>query len=160
MQRIEEINPKKIATEVIASLPHSLSKPLTPSSLEQTFIELPLSSLPCISLPATIQLGTSQVDVSSTKKPTQILVTSTCTILIISIPSASTIVTSIPLISAKLVEQKFQPSTSFLWSGKGKEEEIDLNEEILIPSWDITNLTLDQMHFLVNSCKRNQGRKC
>ena len=29
---------------------------------------------------------------------------------------------------------------------KRKRRRIDLDEEILIPSWDITNLTLDQMH--------------
>ena len=69
-----------------------------------------------------------------------------CTIPLISIPSSSTIFTSIPLISAKLVEPKLQPSTSFWWSGKGKEEEIDLDEEIIILNWDITNLTPDQMH--------------
>ena len=31
-------------------------------------------------------------------------------------------------------------------SGKGKEEEIDLDEEIVIPNWDISNLTPNQMH--------------
>ena len=75
-----------------------------------------------------------------------ILVTPICTIPFVSISSTSTIVTSILVISANLVEPKLQPSTSFLWSGKGKKEEIDLDEEILIPNWDITNLTPDQMH--------------
>ena len=29
--------------------------------------------------------------------------------------------------------------------GKEKEEDIDLDEEIIIPNWDISNLNLDQM---------------
>ena len=144
MQSIEESNPEKIATKVISSLPHLPSKPLTSSSFRQTSVELSSPILPCTSFPTIVQFETPQIDASSAKQLAQILVTSICSIPIVSIPSASTIVTSIPLISAKLVEKKFQPSTSFLWSGKGKEEEIDLNEEIIIPSWDITNLTPDQ----------------
>ena len=64
------------------------------------------------------------------------------------IPTISTIV-SIPstqAISARIVETKPQPSTKFLGQGKEKEEEIDLDEEILIPNWDIYKLNLDQMH--------------
>ena len=53
---------------------------------------------------------------------------------------------SIPVISAKIVDPKYQSSTTFLMGGKGKEEEIDLDEEIVIPNWDISNLTPNQMH--------------
>ena len=62
-----------------------------------------------------------------------------------------------PIISAKIVETKPQASTKFLTSSKGKEEEIDLDEEIVIPDWDISNLTLDQMHiFGETSSKEGQ----
>ena len=98
---------------------------------------------------------------SSTEKQalpsTSVLVTpgiSTIGILAISIvcnfspcPSISTII-SIPgmqSISARTVETKPQPSTNFLGKGKENEEEIDLDEEILIPNWDISKLNLDQM---------------
>ena len=49
------------------------------------------------------------------------------------------------LISVKKVETKSQPSTKFLDKGKEKEEDIDLDEEIVIPNWDISNLNPDQM---------------
>ena len=50
-----------------------------------------------------------------------------------------------PKISAKIVETKPQPSTKFLGTKKEKEEEINLDEEIVIPNWDISNLNPDQM---------------
>ena len=109
-------------------------------------ILLSLQSTSIQSIPTIDQLSTSLIEASSTMQQAQALVTPIFTIPFISIPLAFSIVTSILLISAKLVEHKLQMSTSFLWSGKGKEEEIDLDEEILIPIWDITNLTLDQMH--------------
>ena len=62
-------------------------------------------------------------------------------------PSMSTIV-SIPstkAISAMIVETKPQSSTKFLGKGKEMEEEIDLNEEIIIPNWGISKLNPDQM---------------
>ena len=61
-------------------------------------------------------------------------------------PIMSTIV-SIPSkkeISVRIVETKPQLSTKFLGQGKEKEE-IDLDEEIAIPNWDISKLNLDQM---------------
>ena len=91
------------------------------------------------------------------KQQAQILVTPVCTIPF-SIPLASTIVTSIPLISTNSVETKLQLSTSFLWSGKGKEEEIDLDEEIIILNLDITNLTPNQMH-IFGELLQNKARK-
>ena len=62
-------------------------------------------------------------------------------------PIMSTIV-SIPSkqeISARIVETKSQPSTKFSSQGKEKEEEIDLDEEILIPNWNISKLNPNQM---------------
>ena len=50
-----------------------------------------------------------------------------------------------PIISAKTVETKPQLSTKLLTRGKDKEEEIDLDEEIVIPNWDISNLNPNQM---------------
>ena len=85
---------------------------------------------------------------SSTKQSTSILVTLVCTVsILLAIPTISTIV-SIPrmqIISTKIVETKLQPSTKFFSKGKEKEEEIDLDEEIVIPNWDISNLYPDQM---------------
>ena len=48
-------------------------------------------------------------------------------------------------ISVRIVETKSQPSTKFLSQGKEEEEKIDLDEEIIIPNWDISKLNLDQM---------------
>ena len=45
-----------------------------------------------------------------------------------------------------IIETKPQPSTIFLGKEKEKEEDIDLDEEIVLPKWDISNLTPDQMH--------------
>ena len=62
-------------------------------------------------------------------------------------PTISTIV-SIPstkAISARIVETKPQLSTKFLGKGKEKEEDVDLDEEIVIPNWDISKLNPDQM---------------
>ena len=77
--------------------------------------------------------------------------TSTLAISIISTflasPTISTIVSipSIQVISARIVETKPQLSTIFLGKGKEKEEDVDLDEEIVIPNWDISKLNLDQM---------------
>ncbi len=62
-------------------------------------------------------------------------------------PSMSTIVSisDKKSISVRTVEPKVQSSTKFLSKGKELEEEIDLDEEIVIPKWDISKLTLDQM---------------
>ena len=62
-------------------------------------------------------------------------------------PTISTIV-SIPstqAISVRTVETKPQLSTKCLSKGKEKEEEIGLDEEIVIPNWDISKINLDQM---------------
>lgn len=62
--------------------------------------------------------------------------------------SISTIV-SIPndkAISTRIIEPKVQPSVKILGKGKELEENIDLDEEIVIPQWDILNMTPDQMH--------------
>ena len=77
--------------------------------------------------------------------------TSISTISAISIftasPTISTIV-SIPStqeISARKVETKPQLSTKILGKGKEKEEDVDLDEEILILKWDISKLTPNRM---------------
>lgn len=46
-------------------------------------------------------------------------------------------------ISAKTVETKPQLSTIFLDKGKEKKDDIDLDEEIMIPNWNISNLNFD-----------------
>ena len=43
------------------------------------------------------------------------------------------------------VEPKAQSSTRFLSRAKTIEEDIDLDEEIVIPKWDLTNILVDQM---------------
>ena len=65
-------------------------------------------------------------------------------------PTISTIVSipSIQIISIKVVETKPQLSTKFLNKGKEKEEEIDLDEEIIILNWDISNFNPNQMHII------------
>ena len=40
---------------------------------------------------------------------------------------------------------RFNGAQHFLSKGKELEEEIDLDEEIVIPNWDTSKLTLDQM---------------
>ena len=47
-------------------------------------------------------------------------------------------------INARTIEPKVQSSTIFLGKGKEIEEDIDLDEEIVIPKWDIYNLSIDQ----------------
>ena len=77
--------------------------------------------------------------------------TSISTVSVVSIFEASPIMSTIvsilstQAISARKVGSKPQPSTKILSEGKEKEEEIDLDEEILIPNWDIFNLNIDQM---------------
>ena len=48
-------------------------------------------------------------------------------------------------ISVRIVEAKPKLSTIFLGKGKEMEEEIDLDEEIVIPNWDISKLNQDQI---------------
>lgn len=63
-------------------------------------------------------------------------------------PLISTII-SIPLIaSTRTVEKKSQPSTKVSNKNKGKEEDIDLDEDIVIPNWDISTLNPDQMNIM------------
>ena len=45
-----------------------------------------------------------------------------------------------------IVEPQAQLSTWFLVKCKDIEEDIDLDEDIEIPKWDFSNLTVDQMH--------------
>ena len=73
-----------------------------------------LSSLPGTSFSAIVLLGAPKIEASFVEQQAQVLVTPICTIPFVSIPSTSTIVTSIPLNSAKSVELKLQLSTSFL----------------------------------------------
>ena len=63
----------------------------------------------------------------------------------VAIPTISTIISILSKqeISARIVETKPQPSTKILSNGKEKEENIDLDEEIVIPNWDISKLNLD-----------------
>lgn len=58
---------------------------------------------------------------------------------IVSIPSTKAI-------SVGTVERKVQPSKKKLGKGKEIKDYIDLDEEIVIPKWDIYNLSIDQMH--------------
>ena len=62
------------------------------------------------------------------------------------------------------VENKSQVSTKVLDKGKSKEEEIDLDGDIVIPNWDISTLTPDQMktmgELLQNRAKQERKRKC
>ena len=45
-----------------------------------------------------------------------------------------------------IVEKKYQLSIEVSDKGKGKEEEIYLDEDIVIPNWDISTLTPNQMN--------------
>ena len=65
-------------------------------------------------------------------------------------PSISTIVSILDTkeLSTRTVEPKAQLSTKFLGKGKEIEEDIDLDEEIVIPKWDIYNLFVDQMQII------------
>ena len=71
---------------------------------------------------------------------------------IISIPGTQAI-------SAMTIETKPRLSTKFLGKGKEMEEEIDLDEEILIPNWDISKLNPEQCKHLVNSSRRNPNSR-
>lgn len=165
---IEETNLVKIIAEVIASLPHSPRKSLKTSSLEKASVGLIVTNIvgtSTQSIFAPIQLNTTLTEVkknSSIKQPslpsTSTFVTvgtSTINILVISVvstflanPATSTIVyiPSMQLISSKIVETKPELSTRFLGKGKEKEEDIDLDEEIVFPNCHISNLNPDQMH--------------
>ena len=52
------------------------------------------------------------------------------------------------IVSTKTMESKPQPSTKVSCKGKDKEEDIDLDEDIVIPNWDISTLNPDQIHIL------------
>ena len=56
----------------------------------------------------------------------------------VSSPSISTIVFIPHIASTMTVENKSQPSTKFSNKDKGKEEDIGLDEDIVIPNWDIS----------------------
>ena len=66
-------------------------------------------------------------------------------------------------ISARKVETKSQPSTKFLGKGKEKEEDVDLDEEIMILNWDIAKLTPNKMQtfgeLLQKKAKEKRVRK-
>ena len=103
-------------------------------------------------LPSSTMLDTPFLDTSllaTTGISTNISIISVVSIFVAS-PIISTII-SIPSkqeISARIVETKPQPSTKFLSKEKEKEEEIDLNEEIVIPNRDIFDLNPNQMHII------------
>ena len=84
---------------------------------------------------ATQQLGISTVSIIST---------------FISSPSISTIVTipSVQIDGTSTVENKSQPSTKVSSKDKGKEEDIDLDEDIVILNWNISTLNPNQMHIV------------
>ena len=95
-------------------------------------------------LPSSIVLDSIILD--TTGISTSISIISVVSIFVAS-PTISTIV-SIPstqAISARIVETKPQPSTKKIIKGKEKEEDVDLDEEIVIPNWDISKLNLDQI---------------
>ena len=56
-------------------------------------------------------------------------------------PSMSTInsILDTKAISVRTVEPKVQPNTKFLGNGKEIEEDINLDEQIVFPNWDIYN---------------------
>ena len=121
----------------------SLTEVTSTSSTElQT---LPSSTMLGTTILDTLVLNTSILDSSSTS--TSISTLSLVSTFVAS-PVMSTIV-SIPSkkeISARIVETKPQLRTIFLRKGKEKVEDVDLDEEIVIPNWDISRLTPNQMH--------------
>ena len=126
-----------------------------PIQLRTSFTEVPstssseLQTLPSSTVIKTSILDTTVLDTSIFAligTPTSISTISEISIFTAS-PTISTIV-SIPStqeISARKVETKPQPSTKFLGKGKEKEENVDLDEEIMILNWVISKLTPNKM---------------
>ena len=81
----------------------------------------------------TLVLDTSIICTTISISTVSIFLASPTISIIVSIPSKQAI-------SARTIETKPQPSTKFLSKGKEKEEDIDLDEEIVIPNWDISKL--------------------
>ena len=52
------------------------------------------------------------------------------------------------IISTKIVKSKPQPSAKVSSKDKGKEEDIDFHEDIVILNWDIFTINLDQMNII------------
>lgn len=168
----------------MTSFPHSPRKALVQSGLEKVSTKLvkiknatPRTQPISRSLLSSVTF-TEVPNTSSTKKkflPTSGLTEQHQGIPVVSaistfidIPSISTIVSipSVSIASAMIDENQSQPSTKVLNKGnkivstipkvKGKEEEeeIDLNEDIVIPNWDISILTPDQMDTLGELLKK------
>ena len=55
-----------------------------------------------------------------------------------------------------IVGPKAQLSTRILSKCKDIEEHIDLDEEIEIPKWYFTNITIDQMHIVGELLQKNE----
>ena len=63
-------------------------------------------------------------------------------------PLISTIVSIPHSFRTRTFEHKSQLSTKVSIKDKGKEEDIDLDEDIVIPNWDISTLNPDQMNIM------------
>ena len=81
-------------------------------------------------LPLSLNLSTKQIGISTISAISTFFAT----------PSISTIVTipSLQIVSTRIVERKPQLSTKVSSKEKGKEEDIDLDEDIVIPNCDIS----------------------
>ena len=178
IQSIEETDPEKIATIVMASFPHSLRKDLIPSSSEKASVKLVMETTATpytqpISAPVQLSAILTEVtSTSSTEQPvlppssylaTQQLGISTISEIstFVSIPSISIIVTipSMQIVSTKIVERKPQLSTKVSSKDKGKEEDIDLDEDIVIPNWDISTINLDQINIISELLQKKAKQK-
>ena len=160
----------------MTSLPYSLSEALVKSSLEKAPIELvevKIGSPSTQPIFGEALLSTSMSEVSntsSTKQQAQIIlalgltekkqgnhVVSVISTIptFVSISTISTIVST--MASTMIVETQSQSSIEVLNKGKeivpfvidkGKEEEIGIDEDIFIPNWDTSDLTLEEMDTL------------
>ena len=52
------------------------------------------------------------------------------------------------IVSTNTIGRKPWSSTKVSRNDKGKEEDIDLDEDIVIPNWDISTLNPDQMNII------------
>lgn len=165
IQSIEETDPKKIVVAIMASFPHSPRKFLMPSSSEKVSTKLVVATTatPCTQpIFAPMQLSTILTEVISTSSTEQLVPPPSLDLAIhqqgistvsaistfVTSPSIYTIVSIPHSISTRIVEIKSQPSTKVSNKVKDKEEDIDLDEHIVIPNWDISTLNPNQMNLM------------
>lgn len=130
----------------------------SPTQLSTSLMEvtstspIKIQTLPSSSKLTTLVLTTSVL--STSVLSTSILDLSNISIYIPSISPVSIFTASLSMstiisilgtkeISVRIVEPKVQPSTKILGKGKEMEEEINLDEEIVIPNWEISKITRD-----------------